>query len=145
MNPKVHISLNVNDLDATVRFYSTLFNMQPTKVKPGYAKFDAAEPAVNITFNEGKVADVSGISHLGIRVEGLEQVLDAKKRLESAGYTTSDEMGTTCCYAVQDKIWATDPTGYRWEVYVFKQDAEQFAASPAMDHLIRKAGAGCKC
>jgi hypothetical protein len=68
---------------------------------------------------------LQGLSHMGLRVESTEQVLAVKQRLNAAGIKTLDEMNTTCCYAVQDKIWLTDPTGYRWEVYVFKGDTEQ--------------------
>src|SRR3954468_19592066 len=131
MNPKLHLSLDVADFEQSVHFYSSLFNMEPTKLKPGYAKFDAAAPPVNLTLNQGSPCCVSGLNHLGVRVETTEDILAAKQRLEKAGFATRDEFGTTCCYAVQDKIWATDPTGYRWEVYVFKQDADLMACSPA--------------
>jgi len=123
---KVHVSLDVTNLEQSVRFYSTLFQTAPTKVKPGYAKFDLAEPSLNLTFVETDSATAEGPNHMGWRVTTLDEVLAAKQRLEAAGYITSDEMGVTCCYAVQDKIWATDPTGYRWEVYIFKGDAEVF-------------------
>ena len=121
---KIHVSLDVNNLEQSVQFYSTLFQTVPTKVKPGYAKFDLDEPSINLTMVETKVDGVNGLNHMGWRVSSLDQVIAAKMRLEQAGYVTSDEMGVTCCYAVQDKIWATDPTGYRWEVYIFKGDAE---------------------
>jgi predicted enzyme related to lactoylglutathione lyase len=123
---KVHISLDVNDLEKSVNFYSTLFQTAPTKVKPGYAKFDLDEPSINLTLGESNVDRVNGPNHMGVRVSTIDEVIAAKLRLESAGFVTSDEMGVTCCYAVQDKIWATDPTGYRWEVYIFKGDSEQF-------------------
>jgi catechol 2,3-dioxygenase-like lactoylglutathione lyase family enzyme len=121
---KVHVSLDVNDIEESARFYSTLFGMEPTKRKPGYAKFDVAEPAINLTLQESRHCCLQGLSHMGIRVNSTEEVLAVKQRLEQGGIKTLDEMNTTCCYAVQDKIWVTDPTGYRWEVYVFKGDAE---------------------
>jgi predicted enzyme related to lactoylglutathione lyase len=130
MASKVHVSLDVKNLEESVRFYSTLFTTTPTKVKPGYAKFDLENPAVNLTLEEHKPCCITGVSHLGVRVESIEEVLAAKTRLSEAGFTTEDEMNTTCCYAVQDKIWAQDPTGYRWEVYIFKQDSEQAFETP---------------
>jgi extradiol dioxygenase family protein len=139
MPSKVHLSLDVNHLEESVRFYSTLFATQPTKVKPGYAKFDLENPAVNLTLEEHKPCCITGVSHMGVRVDSLEQVLEAKQRLEAAGYKTEDEMNTTCCYAVQDKIWAQDPTGYRWEVYIFKQDSEQ-----AFESQKAEAAAACR-
>jgi catechol 2,3-dioxygenase-like lactoylglutathione lyase family enzyme len=124
MTSKVHVSLDVNDIEESVRFYSALFAMTPTKVKPGYAKFDVAEPAVNLTLQESRHCCLQGLSHMGIRVDSTEDVLAFKRRLEQAGIETANEMNTTCCYAVQDKIWITDPTGFRWEVYAFKRDSE---------------------
>ena len=59
-----------------------------------------------------------------MRVESTEQVLAFKDRLTAAGVKTEDEMNTSCCYAIQDKVWVTDPTGYRWEIYVFKGDSD---------------------
>lgn len=149
---KFHLSLAVKDLDASVRFYSVLFGAAPTKLKPGYAKFDLAEPALNLTMQPGDPCCITGLSHMGVRVESLAQVLAAKQRLQAAGLTTFDAMNTTCCHAVQDKIWITDPTGYRWEVYVFQGDAEAFsdaahaeavaAGSPCSSSACVPAGAG---
>jgi catechol 2,3-dioxygenase-like lactoylglutathione lyase family enzyme len=137
---KLHISLDVKNLNDSVKFYSTLFATEPAKVKPGYAKFDVSEPGVVLSLVERHdlTFPLAGPNHLGVRVPDLDQVLAAKARLESAGYVTSDEMGTTCCYAVQDKIWATDPNGYRWETYVFHGDAEVFASTKLLEE-------GCKC
>ncbi len=125
MNPKTHISLDVTNLERSLTFYSTLFGMPPTKVKPGYAKFDVAEPGLVLALQEKKgFCDcICGLNHLGIRVASTEQVLAVRARLQAAGLATFDEMNTTCCYAVQDKIWVTDPSGYKWETYVFKGDS----------------------
>jgi len=124
MNPKLHISLDVKNVEESVRFYSALFDAPPTKLKPGYAKFDLDQPAINLTMQQATHCCLQGLSHMGLRVDATEQVLAVKQRLNAAGIPTLDEMNTTCCYAVQDKIWLTDPTGYRWEVYVFKGDTE---------------------
>ena len=131
MNPKLHVSLDVKNVEESVRFYSALFDVPPTKLKPGYAKFDLDQPAINLTLQEATHCCLQGLSHMGLRVDSTDQVLAAKQRLNAAGIKTMDEMNTTCCHAVQDKIWLTDPTGYRWEVYVFKGDAEQPDASHA--------------
>ncbi len=131
MTSKVHVSLDVNDIEESARFYSTLFGMAPTKLKSGYAKFDVAEPAINLTLQESRHCCLQGLSHMGIRVDSTAEVLALKQRLEQGGVKTLDEMNTTCCYAVQDKIWVADPTGYRWEVYVFKGDSETAQDRPA--------------
>lgn len=118
---KVHVALNVNDMDESVKFYRAMFGVDPVKLKPGYAKFDIAEPALNLTLNyEGEVRDRGALNHLGIQVNSTDAVLMAKMRLREAGLATLDEMGTDCCYALQDKVWVEDPNGYRWEVFVVK-------------------------
>lgn len=118
---KVHVALNVNDVDQSVRFYQAMFGAEPVKHKPGYAKFDIAEPALNLTLNKnGAVEHPGALNHLGIQVASTDEVLRAKARLEQAGLATFDEMNTDCCYAVQDKVWIADPNGYRWEFFVVK-------------------------
>ncbi|MDP9262953.1 MAG: VOC family protein [Acidobacteriota bacterium] len=144
MNPKLHISLDVKNVEESVRFYSALFDAPPTKLKPGYAKFDLDQPAINLTMQQATHCCLQGLSHMGLRVDATEQVLAVKQRLNAAGIPTLDEMNTTCCYAVQDKIWLTDPTGYRWEVYVFKGDTETAMDRPrgAVGDLVKSM---CDC
>jgi catechol 2,3-dioxygenase-like lactoylglutathione lyase family enzyme len=118
---KVHVALNVKDVEDSVKFYRTMFGVEPVKHKPGYAKFDIAEPALNLTLNYiGPVETQGALNHLGIQVASTDAVFRAKTRLEQAGLATFDEIGTDCCYALQDKIWISDPNGYRWEVFVVK-------------------------
>jgi catechol 2,3-dioxygenase-like lactoylglutathione lyase family enzyme len=124
MTSKLHVSLDVKNVEESVQFYSVLFGAHPTKQKPGYAKFDLESPAVNFTMQESSHCCLQGLSHMGLRVDSTEDVLAFKNRLSAAGLKTEDEMNTTCCYAVQDKVWVKDPTGYRWEIYVFKGDTE---------------------
>jgi catechol 2,3-dioxygenase-like lactoylglutathione lyase family enzyme len=120
-NLKVHVALNVNNIEESVRFYSAMFGAEPVKLKPGYAKFDIAEPGLNLTLNyQGEVKDRGALNHLGIQVESTASVREAKERLQSAGLATFEENNTDCCYALQDKVWVTDPNGYRWEVFVVK-------------------------
>lgn len=122
MSLKPHVAINVEDLDRSLAFYRRLFGEEPVKVRPGYAKFDLEDPALNFTLNEG--GEVSGgINHFGVQVASTEEVLAARQRLEQAGLAAFDEMDTTCCYAVQDKIWVTSPDGHAWEVFVVKADA----------------------
>ena len=121
---KLHVSLDVKNIDDSIRFYSALFDMKPTKLRPGYAKFDADFPAVNLALQEKDHCCLQGLSHMGIRVPSLDQVAATKSHLEAAGYKTEDEMGSTCCSALQDKVWVEDPSGYRWEIYVFLGDIE---------------------
>jgi catechol 2,3-dioxygenase-like lactoylglutathione lyase family enzyme len=125
MNAKFHLSLDVADLEASVRFYSTLLASPPSKLKPGYAKFDLENPAINLALQEKNHCCLQGLNHMGLRVRASDEILAVKKRLEAAGYKTEDELNATCCYALQDKFWVHDPSSYRWEVYILKADTEQ--------------------
>nr|WP_175482285.1 ArsI/CadI family heavy metal resistance metalloenzyme [Thermoflavimicrobium dichotomicum] len=121
---KPHLAINVKNLELSIQFYTNLFGVQPVKVKPGYAKFDLEQPALNFTLNEG--GEVSGgINHLGIQVASTQDVLHVRERLQQAGLATFDEMNTNCCYARQDKIWVTSPDGHRWEMFTVLEDVEQ--------------------
>lgn len=118
---KVHIGLNVSDVERSVNFYRAMFGMDPVKWKPGYAKFDITEPPLNLTLNySGEVTRRGTLNHLGIEVQGTAQILAAKKRFTDAGLVTVDEMNVECCFALQDKVWVTDPDGNRWEVFTVK-------------------------
>jgi predicted enzyme related to lactoylglutathione lyase len=122
-----HLAINVNDIDRSVPFYSALFGVDPSKIKPGYAKFEIAEPALNLTLNEkGRSDELGAFNHAGIQVDSTDDVLAAQLRLKSAGLATFDEMDTTCCYAKQDKIWVDDPDGTPWEIFTVHEDSEDF-------------------
>jgi catechol 2,3-dioxygenase-like lactoylglutathione lyase family enzyme len=118
---KVHVALNVTDVNRSVEFYRAMFGVDPVKWKPGYAKFDIAEPRLNLTLNyEDEISDRGALNHLGVEVTSTTEVLAAKKRLAEAGLATLDEMNVDCCFALQDKVWVTDPNGYRWEIFTVK-------------------------
>lgn len=115
---RVHISLNVKSVQRSLPFYKALFNQNPTKFRPDYAKFEVVEPAVNFTLNEHPDAtDRDG--HFGVEVGTTEAVSDAYNRLRGLGIPIeATETEVACCYSVQDKIWASDPDGNRWEIFV---------------------------
>jgi catechol 2,3-dioxygenase-like lactoylglutathione lyase family enzyme len=118
-----HLALTVPDVQRSIPFYRALFGAEPAKVRDGYAKFEVSEPALNFTLNEGDPGDAPGaLNHAGIQVEGTDDVLAARLRLQKGGLATFDEMDTTCCYARQDKIWVRDPDGNPWEVFAVLED-----------------------
>lgn len=122
--PRMHVSLYVSDLDKTIEFYTTFFNQMPSKVKSGYAKYELEKPSLIISFVENADRVQGNFGHLGFQVESKEEM---EARLEVArkqGIVSSEEIGTACCYAVQDKFWVTDPDGVQWEVYYFHEDVE---------------------
>ena len=124
---RVQLALNVADIDAAVGFYSKLFGAAPFKRRPGYANFAIAEPPLKLVLIENLTArgeDVAGaLNHLGVEVETPEEVRAATRRFLSAGLEPALHESTTCCYAVQDKAWVTDPDGAPWEVYTVLGDA----------------------
>ena len=119
---KAHISLNVQNVENSVGFYQKLFGIEPAKVRRGYAKFDVQNPPLNLALNEFSYQTGSALSHLGIQVASTADVLATKSRWEELGLLTSDEMQTSCCYALQDKTWVRDPDGNEWEVFVVLED-----------------------
>ena len=120
---RVQLALNVSDLDDAITFYSTLFATAPTKVRPGYANFAVAEPPLKLVLIEG-VGDPGSINHLGIEVATADEVHAATSHLRDQGCATTVEEATTCCFAVQDKVWVDGPDGARWEIYTVLSDAE---------------------
>lgn len=119
---KVHVALNVRDVETSTAFYRRLFGIDPAKVRPGYAKFDVEFPPVNLSLNRGAPSESGRLSHLGIQVPSTEDVMSIRKQWRDAGLAPRDEMQTNCCYALQDKAWVRDPDGNEWEVFVVLQD-----------------------
>jgi catechol 2,3-dioxygenase-like lactoylglutathione lyase family enzyme len=121
---RVQLALRVGDLDGSVAFYSKLFGVEPAKRRPGYANFAIAEPPLKLVLLEGEAGEPTRMDHLGVEVEDVAQVAAATERLKEAGLATFEEKDTTCCYALQDKVWVHGPGNEPWEVYVVKADAD---------------------
>jgi len=119
---KPHIAINVNDLNASIQFYRRLFDLEPAKVRQGYAKFELHNPGLNFTLNQRTFGEANALSHLGFQVSSTEDVLAIREQWHKRGLVTRDEMQTDCCYATQDKTWARDPDGNEWEVFVVLED-----------------------
>jgi len=124
---RVQLALNVSDIDEAVDFYSKLFATEPAKRRPGYANFAIADPPLKLVLLEDRTArdrgTVSALNHLGVEVATSDEVMAATRRLHDEGMATEVEEETTCCYAVQDKVWVSDPDGAPWEVYTVLADA----------------------
>lgn len=123
---RVQLALNVVDIDAAVDFYSKLFGTEPAKLRPGYANFAISEPPLKLVLIEDKERGegVAGaLNHLGVEVESPAEVTAASARLAGQNLDTLVQENTTCCFAVQDKVWVHDPNGAPWEVYTVLADA----------------------
>jgi len=124
--PRVQLALNVDDVDAAVAFYRRLFGAEPAKRRPGYANFAVDSPPLKLVLIENPGAGGS-LNHLGVEVADRRDVSDAQARLAGEGLPTSVEDDVTCCYAVQDKVWVTDPDGAGWEVYTVTDELHELA------------------
>lgn len=121
MTFKAHIALNVTNIEKSVNFYQAMFGVAPVKYKVDYAKFDLDNPTLNLTLNQVQTIQADGtLSHLGFQVGSTEEVQAAVQRFNAAGLNLFEEKNTDCCYALQDKVWVTDPDGIRWEIFVVK-------------------------
>jgi catechol 2,3-dioxygenase-like lactoylglutathione lyase family enzyme len=129
---RVQLALRVADLDASIAFYTKLFGVEPAKLRPGYANFAITEPPLKLVLLEGEPGQQTAMDHLGVEVESSEQVGEATERLSALGLFTDVENDTTCCYAVQDKVWVHGPGQEPWEVYVVKSDSATFGADPKL-------------
>lgn len=136
---RVQLALNVSDLEASIAFYSAMFGVEPHKRRPGYANFAIAEPPLKLVLIETSEATrgtgaAGALNHLGVEVPSTDDVAAARTRFSDAGLASFDENDTTCCYALQDKVWVHDPAGAPWEVYTVK-DEDPVDARPATASL----------
>ena len=123
---RVQFALNVDDLEASVAFYSKLFGAEPAKLRPGYANFALTEPPLKLVLLENPGTGGS-LNHLGVEVPDVDTVDAEQTRLAQTGLASVDERGTTCCYAKQDKFWVEGaPNGERWEIYTVLADSPTF-------------------
>lgn len=127
---RVQLALNVNDLESAITFYSKLFGTEPAKIREGYANFAIAEPPLKLVLIENK-GHGGTLNHLGVEVEDSQIVAATTHRLSNEGLKTVVEENTSCCYAVQDKVWVHGPDAEPWEVYTVLADAPTFREVPA--------------
>ncbi|MEU9486914.1 ArsI/CadI family heavy metal resistance metalloenzyme [Streptomyces decoyicus] len=126
---RAQLALRVSDLEASITFYSKLFGTEPAKRRAGYANFTLTEPPLKLVLIEGDPGQETRLDHLGVEVESTDQVTAATTRLREAGLATFEENDTSCCYALQDKVWVHGPGKEPWEVYVVKADADTLGKS----------------
>jgi catechol 2,3-dioxygenase-like lactoylglutathione lyase family enzyme len=113
---RMHVHVSVRDLDASVRFYSTLFAATPTVLKTDYAKWMLDDPRVNFAISTRGAP--AGIEHLGIQVADADELHEVYERLEKADAPVLEEGATVCCYAKSEKSCIEDPQGIRWETFL---------------------------
>ncbi|OEJ49600.1 ArsI/CadI family heavy metal resistance metalloenzyme [Streptomyces agglomeratus] len=139
---RVQLALRVPDLAASIAFYTNLFGTEPAKLHAGYANFAIAEPPLKLVLIEGTAGEDTRMDHLGVEVDSTEAVHAATTLLREAGLATAEENDTTCCYALQDKVWVHGPGQEPWEVYVVKADANALAKQEGSTCCATPAAAG---
>jgi catechol 2,3-dioxygenase-like lactoylglutathione lyase family enzyme len=121
---RAQLALNVADLDQAVAFYTKLFGAAPAKLRPGYANFAIADPPLKLVLIENHDPGAGPLNHLGVEVASTGEVSAAQDRLMAEGLSVETKDQATCCYALQDKVWAHGPDGQSWEFYTVLADSE---------------------
>ncbi len=131
---RFHVHAHVDDLAASIVFYTRLFGAEPTRVEADYAKWMIEDPRLNFAISTRGASP--GIDHLGIQADTEQELAELKQRASAADSALLDEGATTCCYARSEKHWVTDPQGIAWEHYrtlgdipVFRDGAQASAAA----------------
>lgn len=121
---RMHIHINVEDLNKNIEFYNALFATEPTVQHEDYAKWMLEDPRINFAIScRGAKA---GIDHLGLQTEEEGELDEIKQRLEKAELNIESQENTACCYMKSDKHWVTDPQGIAWESFHSLSDFPTF-------------------
>ena len=112
---RVQLALNVDDLDASIAFYTQLFQTAPAKVRQDYANFAIADPPLKLVLfaNSGEPGT---LNHIGVEVETTDEVAAVIARTQELGFEQHIQENVSCCFAVQDKTWVKGPEN-DWEFY----------------------------
>jgi catechol 2,3-dioxygenase-like lactoylglutathione lyase family enzyme len=147
---RFHVHVGVKDLNASVQFYSAVFGMPPTVLKPDYAKWMVDDPRINFAISQ--LGLKPGVDHLGVQVESEAELVALREQVAAAEIAALDQKNTVCCYARSDKYWITDPQGIAWEtfhtldsvpVYGETQRAESTACCRPAETANSQSGACC--
>lgn len=133
---RFHLSLNVNDLAASIAFYKTLFGTEPAKTRCDYAKFELDDPPLVMSLEPTGRASGGTLNHLGFRLEDSMRLVALQERLERAGIRSKREEGVECCYARQTKFWVTDPDGTLWEFYTLDEDIDHRGIGQSREEML---------
>ena len=120
---RMHIHVGVDNIEASIKFYSALFGTEPTKTKTDYAKWMLEDPRLNFAISDRAS---TGVDHLGLQVDDDSELEELRARFKQAEFAVFDEGETVCCYALSDKSWVADPAGVAWEVFQSMEDAQLY-------------------
>ncbi|MBA2471927.1 MAG: VOC family protein [Pseudonocardiales bacterium] len=143
---RVQLALRVSDLEGSIAFYRSLFGVEPAKRRPGYANFAAVtDPPLKLVLIQGEADQPTVMDHRGVEVENTEEVSAATERLSGLGLFTAVENDTTCCYALQGKVWVHGPGTEPWEIYTVKADAPEATSIHPVGASSAEASSDCVC
>lgn len=140
---RFHVHAHVQDLQASIAFYSRMFGAEPTRLEPDYAKWMLDDPRINFAISTR--GGLPGVDHLGIQTDTEEELAELKARAAAAELTLLDEGETTCCYARSDKYWLTDPQGIAWEQFHTLNDIPVFGTDRGQAAVATAPSAGACC
>lgn len=112
---RLHVHVSVDDLAASIRFYSALFGHAPTMTRANYAKWQLDDPRVNFAISNGRTK--TGLNHLGIQTDTDAELDSLRAQMNVAEVAGVAESNVACCYHRSNKYWVTDPTGIAWETF----------------------------
>jgi catechol 2,3-dioxygenase-like lactoylglutathione lyase family enzyme len=141
---RVQLALNVGDLDASIEFYTKLFQTPPNKVRENYANFAIAQPPLKLVLIAGGEGEPGSLNHLGVEVETTDEVMAEAARMQVEGAACEVQESTTCCFAVQDKVWVTGPE-IPWEIYTVLADAPVMHPVPGKTGVPAAVGTSSSC
>ncbi len=124
---RFHVHIAVDNLQDNIRFYSALFDTEPSVSKADYAKWMLDDPYINFAISARGAKP--GLDHVGIQVDSDEALNEMNQHLTQAGLPAAEQQNAQCCYAASNKYWTVDPQGIAWEAFhslttipVFGQD-----------------------
>ncbi len=137
---RFHIHIAVDDLDANIRFYSALFQAEPSVLEQDYAKWLLDDPRVNFAISSR--GRQPGLDHLGIQVESNQELEAVQQGLAAAALPVVEQKQAACCYAQSDKYWSIDPQGIAWEAFHSLNSIPMFGEDQIIQ--LEQASACCK-
>lgn len=127
---RLHIHIAVDDLEQNIRFYSALFQAEPSVLEQDYAKWLLDDPRVNFAISSrGRQA---GLDHLGLQVESSDELDAVQQGLAAAALPIAEQKQAACCYAQSDKYWSVDPQGIAWEAFHSLSSIPMFGEDPVI-------------
>ena len=134
---RMHLHVGVENIDASIAFYTTLFAAAPTVQKDDYAKWMLEDPRVNFAISSTEHTAI-GVEHIGLQVETSEELAEVHARLTSVGRPVLEEGATNCCYAKSEKNWITDPDGVIWETFLTNGETTAYGDKPVEEMAMTK-------